>query len=188
MRIFVDAGHGGADPGASFNGLIEKEIALSISLRVAQKIEDFGHSVKLSRESDLFLSLNERAEKANEWLADVFLSVHLNADPDEDAPDMPEAQGYEAWIYPDSEMGCNLAERILSAMRFAFPDREVRGVKSANFAVLRLTKMPAVLLEVAFIDTLDSARLTEVEVQERLAAAIAEGVQGFSIFETQGVV
>lgn len=188
MRIFVDAGHGGADPGASFNGLIEKEIALSISLRLAQTLEDNGHSVQLSRESDIFLSLNERAEKANEWLADVFLSVHLNADPDEDAPDMPEAKGYEAWIYPESEKGSAVAECILAAMRFAFPDRQVRGVKSANFAVLRLTKMPAVLLEVAFIDTLESARLTEVEIQERLAAAIAEGVQGFSNIEARGVV
>jgi N-acetylmuramoyl-L-alanine amidase len=188
MRIFIDPGHGGLDPGASVNGLIEKDIVLEISLRLAGRLKNLGHLVKISRATDFFLDLSTRAQAANEWLADAFVSVHLNADADEDGPGMPEAKGYEFWIYPGSAQGRKLAGRINDSVALAFPDRRARGIKEANFAVLRLTKMPAVLLELAFIDTVESQRLKDAEVQELLAAAVAKGVHLYSTDLFQGVV
>lgn len=180
MRIFIDPGHGGADPGATFGDLIEKEIALAISLRLRDRLEAGGHRVEMSRKTDFFVHLEARARMANEWLADVFLSIHLNADPDPDEPGMPEAQGSEFWIYPGSVYGSGLASSIDHAIAIDFPDHPARGIKRAKFAVLRLTKMPAVLLELAFIDTEKSGVLKDPDVQELLAASIAVGVHHYS--------
>ncbi len=180
MRVFIDPGHGGADPGATFGDLIEKQIVLSISVRLAQKVEDLGHRVEMSRKTDFFLHLEARARAANDWLADVFLSIHLNADADPDEPGMPEAQGSEFWIYPGSVHGSGLASSIDHAIAIDFPEHPARGIKRANFAVLRLTKMPAVLLELAFIDTEKSGVLKDPDVQELLATSIAVGVHHYS--------
>lgn len=188
MRVFIDPGHGGMDPGATFNNLVEKEIVLNIGHRLADKLVEGGHLIKMSRTDDIFLNLAFRADRANEWLADVFISLHLNADPDEDKPGMAEAKGYEFWIYPESENGNRLAGFINTSVAWYFPETRARGIKSANFAVLRLTKMPAVLLELAFIDTNESTRLTEDVTQQRLAEAIAQGLDNYSNYEFKGVV
>lgn len=188
MRVFIDPGHGGTDPGATFGDLIEKDIALGISLRLRDRLEAQGQKVELSRKTDFFLHLEARAKMANEWLADVFLSIHLNADPDPDEPGMPEAQGSEFWVYPGSWKGTGLATHIDHAISLDFPDHPARGVKEANFAVLRLTKMPAVLLELAFIDTVKSGALKDPEVQELLAASITEGVRGYGEGHPETVV
>jgi N-acetylmuramoyl-L-alanine amidase len=160
--------------------LIEKQIVLSISVRLADRLESIGHQVQMSRSTDVFLALQSRADQANEWLADIFLSVHLNADPDPDEPGMPEAKGSEFWIYPGSIKGLGLATLIDHALSIIFPNHPARGIKEANFAVLRLTKMPAVLMELAFIDTIESGRLKDPEVQEQLAISIADGVTRYS--------
>ena len=180
MRVLIDPGHGGTDPVATFGDLIEKELALEISLRLRGRLEAQGHKAELSRKTDFFLHLEARAMMANEWLADVFLSIHMNADADLDLPGMPEAKGSEFWIFPGSEKGAVLAGHIDHAISTDFPDHPARGVKEANFAVLRLTKMPAVLLELAFIDTKKSGVLKDPDVQELLAASITVGVQKYA--------
>ncbi len=179
MRVFIDPGHGGADPGATFNDLIEKDICLEVSLRIAAGFKGRGHFVEMSRKSDFFVNLQRRPREANDWAADVFLSIHLNADPDPDDPGMPEAKGSEFWIYPGSFKGRRVAESINLQMAKQLPAHPRRGVKEANFAVLRLTKMPAVLLELAFIDTVTSTRLRESNVQDRFALAVVDGVQDY---------
>ena len=188
MRVFIDPGHGGTDPGATFGDLIEKELALGISLRLRDRLEARGHKAELSRKTDFFVHLEARARMANEWLADVFLSIHLNADADADEPGMPEAHGSEFWIYPGSRKGAGLAAHIDHAIATDFPDHPARGVKEANFAVLRLTKMPAVLLELAFIDTEKSGALKDPTTQDLLAASITAGVSKYSEGEPGAVV
>jgi N-acetylmuramoyl-L-alanine amidase len=180
MKLFIDAGHGGDDSGASFNDLEEKTIALEISKRIAERAKLLDYTVKMSRETDLFLDLSTRANLANEFESDLFVSVHLNADRDPDDPDSPEAKGYEFWIYPGSVEGRKLASYIERSMIVAFPKRRPRGIKEANFAVLRETKMPAVLLELAFIDTEESYRLKDEGVQEMIAAAVIAGLFFYS--------
>jgi N-acetylmuramoyl-L-alanine amidase len=181
MRVYIDPGHGGDDPGAVHGELVEQDIALSISGSLEENLRDLGHEVLLSRRDDVTISLHGRASMANEWKADVFLSIHLNADPDPDLPGMPEAHGHEFWIYPGSFKGLRLAEAINKAFVFAFPDQPARGIKEANFAVLRLTEMPAVLLELAFIDTALATRLKQPVIQARIAGAISSGVHYYKI-------
>jgi len=181
MRVFIDPGHGGADPGASHGDLVEKDLVLKISQRLDDHLKDLGHDTLMTRVADSTFDLAARAEKANLWGAEIFLSIHLNADPDPDQPGMSEALGHEFWIYPGSFKGLRLAEALNKAFVFAFPAYPARGVKEANFAVLRLTQMPAVLLELAFIDTAIATRLRLPVVQERIAGAISSGVHYYAI-------
>ncbi len=187
MRVFIDPGHGGQDPGATFNGLVEKDIVLQISMRLVARLKKMGHECLVSRGGDYFVPLSQRADMSNQWKAQAFLSVHLNADPDADLPGMPEADGHEFWIYPQSFQGLRLAEAINKNVAMSFPEHANRGIKEGNFAVLRLTKCPAVILELAFIDTLASSRLVLPTIQERLAQAISGGVSYYSILTTGGV-
>ena len=80
VKIFIDPGHGGTDPGAVGNGLLEKDLTLSISLKIRNLLNGYENTqVKLSRDKDITLSLKERTDMANAWGADYLLSVHINA-------------------------------------------------------------------------------------------------------------
>lgn len=179
MRVFLDPGHGGKDPGATFGDLIEKQVVLEVAEKTRGMLFGLGHTVLMSRFEDSFVNLKARADLANGSLADVFISLHLNADPDPDLPGMPEAHGHESWIYPKSERGRTLAQSIEEKLQLFFPGEPARGIKEANFAVLRLTKMPAVLLELAFVDTLEAGRLKDADIQAGLSKAISGGVDAY---------
>src|SRR5699024_12680369 len=79
VRIFIDPGHGGSDPGASANGLQEKDVTLDIALKTRDILNEqySGHTVKLYRTEDITKSLNERTNEANNWGAQFFVSIHI---------------------------------------------------------------------------------------------------------------
>ncbi len=177
MKIFVDPGHGGADAGATFGPLREKDVTLGVGLALCESLQSKNHITSISRLSDYRVPLHRRARLANQNKSDLFISLHTNADPDPDQVGDLEARGSEIWIYPGSKKGRKLAEAIALAVPVFFPGRTWRGIKEANFAVLRLTSMPAVLVELAFIDTEESSRLYDRNVQGRIAETIAAGVE-----------
>ena len=82
QRVFLDAGHGGKDPGASHNGISERDITLDIARRVGRLLQNNGLEVRYSREKDRSLSLTERTRMANAAKADIFVSIHVNASQD----------------------------------------------------------------------------------------------------------
>jgi N-acetylmuramoyl-L-alanine amidase len=180
MKICLDAGHGGHDPGATFNGVLEKTIALEMAQRLRICLFGKGHEVRLTREDDVFISIGSRARFANLMKADLFICLHMNADPDEDIPGMKEARGAEIWIYPKSRRGGMLAQAIGARIVGAFPDEPWRGVKEEEFGVLVMTSMPAVLIEMGFIDHSEtSRRMADPIVQRVMAEAIAQGVEDY---------
>lgn len=79
--VVIDPGHGGKDPGAMANGLREKDLNLQFALCLAERIKKLGFNVRLTREDDVYLKLRERTDLANQWQADMFISVHANALP-----------------------------------------------------------------------------------------------------------
>lgn len=79
--VVIDPGHGGKDPGAVANGIREKDVNLSISILLAQKLKKDGFDVRLTRDKDVYLTLQQRTDLANKWNADVFVSIHANALP-----------------------------------------------------------------------------------------------------------
>ena len=173
MKIFIDPGHGGTDSGAvGQNGTYESNVVLEVAMNLKKLLENNGHVAKCSRERDESVGLSERADMANAWGADLFVSVHANS-----ASDVA-AHGTETYCYPGAAAA---KERAVSVQRslVAYLGRADRGVKTANFAVLRETAMPAILVELAFLSNpTEEALLADAAFRQRCAAAIAAGIAG----------
>ena len=180
MRIVLDPGHGGEDSGATFHGLNEKDIVLDICLACLEKLQLF-HWVVLTRTSDLYIPLSDRTKIANWWKADLFVSVHCNADPDSDEPGMPEAKGEEIWVYPGSAMSLHVAQNVKEHVDSFFKDHPFRGIKeSAGLFVLNHTKMPAILIETGFIDNINEhGAFQEPLTRRRIGLTLARGLLNY---------
>lgn len=171
-KIFIDPGHGGSDSGAAGNGLREKDISLSIAKKLGYILARKGYKVKYSRDTDTFISLSERANIANKWGADLFLSIHCNAHSD------ISANGTECYTYSKSNSSTkDLSRRISSSISSKLEIRN-RGHKEANFAVLRLSNMSAVLIEAAFISNKYDANNLNLK-QDEFAQCIANQIDLF---------
>ncbi|WP_059103418.1 N-acetylmuramoyl-L-alanine amidase family protein [Shouchella shacheensis] len=150
-KIILDAGHGGRDPGAVGHGLREKDLVLAIAKEVEKRLTNYECDTRMTRSTDIFVALSERARIANSWGANVFVSIHVNAGG---------GTGVETFIHPVTPQA---TIRFQSAMHRGIVGQLAnvrdRGRKTANFAVLRETKMSAVLTENLFIDHAQDARL-----------------------------
>ena len=143
-KFIIDAGHGGSDSGATYNGRKESNDVLRLALRVGELLKKNGQTVLYTRESDKAVSLSERSAFENKNGCDYFVSIHRNAY----QPEM--AKGVEIHIYRNRSSAEQLANKVkLELINVGFVDRKV---KISNFHVLRETKNPAVLIEVGFID------------------------------------
>ncbi|MEG2786777.1 MAG: N-acetylmuramoyl-L-alanine amidase, partial [Romboutsia sp.] len=172
-KVFIDPGHGGEDSGALGNGNYEDDLNLSVAKKVQQKLEAKGIEVKMSRTSDEFISLGNRANMANQYKPDVFVSVHQNS------ADAISANGIETYYHTNKGDHQPYAKDIQNNAINETGARS-RGVKSANFAVLRETNMPAALFESGFItNPSESANLANSEYQDKLATGIANGVEKY---------
>ena len=164
IKVFIDAGHGGTDPGAVGNGLNEKDVVLNIAKKLGALLNGRGISIKYSRTTDTYLSLEDRARLANAWGADLFVSIHANSA-------TSSVRGTECYTHPTANtatktLSANISRSIAS--KFGIPNR---GHKEANFAVLRLSNMPAILVETAFISNSSDANLLNTR-QDDFANAI----------------
>jgi N-acetylmuramoyl-L-alanine amidase len=156
MLVVVDPGHGGSDSGATGNGLKEAALTLKLSKRLrAALLRDFDVHVEMTRSTDETVGLDQRAEMANHLRADYFVAVHINSGG---------GSGYEDFVHRSAApTGKTARERaaIHNAVTAFMSSKGMpdRGKKTANFAVLRETTMPAVLTENLFIDNSGDARL-----------------------------
>lgn len=170
--IVIDPGHGGKDPGATGGGVREKDIALDVAKKVRVHLRAAGYSVILTREQDKFVSLGNRAAEANMWGADLFVSIHCNSAPNSSA------NGMEVYVHTFRGADSTRAAHAIYDRLLPVSGLKGRGVKANNYAVLRETKMPAVLVELAFISNDgDRAKLVSDEWKERAAEAIADGIK-----------
>lgn len=180
-RIVVDPGHGGDDPGAiGPSGLREKDVNLAVSLHLRDRLEELGADVLMTRETDRSVAppgsstreeLQARVDIANNWPAEVFISVHSNS------WIRPDKRGTEAYHAREaSPESIRLARLIHQEMvrRLNLPDG---GVRAANFYVIRHTHMPAQLTEIAYISNpVEEPLLADPQFQKEVAVAIASGV------------
>jgi len=173
VKLALDAGHGGNDPGAVGNGLKEKDLTLYRVLKTAQilKANYLDIEILLTRSKDETVSLQKRCDLANSWGADFFLSDHVNAGG---------GTGFESYRLPGAtastvQKHSAIHNEIMNFLKsYSLRDR---GTKTANFYVLKYTKMPAVLIECLFIDNSKDANLLKQQAfQDNLAAAIARGI------------
>lgn len=156
MKLYLDPGHGGTDPGAQGSGLTEKDITLAIALEIQHILtNDYEDAeVKMSRTSDKTVSLAGRTNEANSWGADYFLSIHCNSF-------NGSAQGYEDYIYTSLSDSSKTGKYrdTLHIEVINLNQLHDRGQKKANFHVLRESSMPAMLSENGFIDNYHDAAL-----------------------------
>lgn len=167
--------NGGYDPGAvAFDGLREKDVVLDISKRLASKLRSFDMDVVLTRETDVYVPLLERAYTANEANADLFVSIHTNS------VTSRQAHGAEVLVYSLASSSVPVAEDIL--FNLTELGLRSRGIKPRpKLIVLKRTDMPAVLVEPAFVSCdhgVDYQILRSPYGLDQLADAITRGVLG----------
>lgn len=174
--LLLDAGHGGSDPGASANGIVEKNMNLTIMQKVANELEGSGIKVYLTRDSDTYPSNNSRAQIANE-IADAMVSIHMNSG-------VATANGTEV-LYKvhsnDTGSGLTsqkLAELIQNSIISATGNNN-RGTKHrTDLLILNTTTVPAVIVETIFISNPgDALKITQTEYQNTIAQAIADAIE-----------
>jgi len=168
-KVTIDAGHGGYDGGANYNGRLEKNDNLEIALAVGELLEQNGIEVGYTRITDVYDSPNEKARIANEQGSDLFVSIHRNSSPNPNT-----YSGVETLLYEESGLKQDVANAIneeLAKVGFNNLGLNVRK----DLTVLRRTQMPAVLVEVGFINTDADNQLLDNSFDEAVRA-IANGI------------
>lgn len=164
MKVFISAGHGGSDPGAVGNGLLEKDCNLYIALAFGSELEKAGVNVKYSRTKDENDPVTQEVIEANHFQADFAISFHNNAGG---------GIGSESYYYPGDMTGESLAG-IFEAVTVSMGAKS-RGAKTTNnLYFIRNTAMTAVLVESAFIDSKDYVRIDSYEKCNELGQKYAK--------------
>lgn len=167
--VVIDAGHGGSDFGATYLGRKEKDDTLRLALAVGNILEENGVNVIYTRTSDVYTSPAGKAAMANASGADYFLSIHRNSSPYDN-----QYTGVESLVYSKNGIAKTIAENINRELtRVGFVNQGIQ--ERPNLAVLRRTDMPAVLVEVGFINTDKDNIRFDTQFQE-IARAIANGL------------
>ncbi|WP_313168076.1 GBS Bsp-like repeat-containing protein [Streptococcus parasuis] len=189
--IYIDPGHGGVDSGASYGGVYEKNLALSVANKLKANLIQLGYQVLMTRTDDYSVDFKtERSQMANQSNADLFISIHFNATglPSSDATGIetywyqydPEYQPkINATMHNDptrlaeSEILANQVQTSLISGTGAVN----RGVRRDTFAVLRETAIPAILVELGFLDNpTELQKIKQDSYHTKLAAALAKGI------------
>jgi len=168
-KVTIDAGHGGYDGGANYNGRLEKNDNLEIALAVGELLEQNGVEVGYTRITDVYDSPNEKARIANEQGSDLFVSIHRNSSPNPNT-----YSGVETLLYEESGLKRDVANAINEELAKVGYNNLGLNVRK-DLAVLRRTQMPAVLVEVGFINTDADNQLLDNSFDET-ARAIANGI------------
>ena len=192
--IFLDPGHGGKDPGASYYNITEKELNMQVYQKLRKELEGLGYTVLSSRDSDVFVDfVTERSRMVNKTDSDIFISIHFNASgsPASNRSGIQtysyeEAAGYPSKInpywhnHPDRISESNRLAADIHSSLLAETGAKDAGLLQSSFAVLRETDKPAVLLELGYIDNFNENQQVRSDAyQNRLVAGIVKGIQKY---------
>lgn len=170
-KIIIDAGHGGYDNGATYNGRKEKDDNLSLALAVGEILANNGIEIGFTRVEDIYQSPVDKARIANQQDGDFFISIHRNSSP---APNT--YSGVQSLIFKEDSIMSQMAANInqeMAQVGYQNLGTELRQ----NLAVLRRSNMPAILVEAGFINTDADNMLFDQRFSET-AQAIADGIIG----------
>lgn len=170
MKIFINAGHGGTDPGAvSKNGTKEADVTKIVSSLLACQLIQNGFDVEFFQQKKSF---TEVSQAENTSKSDLFISLHCNSFTNENA------NGVEVLYYPTSAKGKNCAQVVQKELIKATKLKD-RGIKSRNdLHVLKRTKATAILIELAFVSNPNEEKMLK-EKPEIFANAIFEGIKKY---------
>lgn len=183
IKIVLDAGHGGTDPGAKgATGSQEKDVNLTLVRKVESLLTQEGFSVRLTRSDDQYVGLYDRSNIANAESADLFVSIHCNSAPTRDR------HGTSTYYYinqadpvivAQTEQRKKLAETMLQALveKMGLSNE---GVRQAAFVVIRETRIPAILIETAYINNPnEEVLLHDSAFQDQVAAGVKNGIRRY---------
>lgn len=185
--IVIDPGHGGEDPGkVGINDSLEKEINLAISLKLRELLEEEGYKVVLTREDDAGLygagdknkksaDMKKRCQIIEDAKADIVVSIHQNSFGQESV------HGAQVFYYEYSAEGEVLAKKIQESLRENVDTENNRNTKAdSSYYMLVHTPCPTVIVECGFLSNHEEAQLLESEeYQEKIAAAVCEGIKSY---------
>ena len=183
VKIVIDAGHGGYDAGATYNGRREKDDTLALALAVGEILEAQGYDVIYTRTDDVYDSPVQKARIGNESGADFFVSIHRNS-----SPSPNQYNGVQTLIYNNAGLKATMAENVNKELE-QVGYRNINVVERPDLAVLRRTKMPAILVEAGFINSDEDNNLFDTKFSET-AEAIARGIDetirdaGYTVSQT----
>lgn len=169
VKIVIDAGHGGYDAGATYNGRREKDDTLALALAVGEILEAQGYDVVYTRTDDVYDSPVQKARIGNESGADFFVSIHRNS-----SPTPNQYNGVQTLIYNNAGLKATMAENVNKELE-QVGYRNINVVERPDLAVLRRTRMPAILVEAGFINSDVDNNLFDTKFSET-AEAIARGI------------
>ena len=172
VEIILDAGHGGFDKGATYDGFVEKDQVLQLTKDVGERLSQKGYVVKYTRTEDVYASPYEKAEKANQLGGDYFISLHRNYAVEDNL-----YNGVQALVYSfeTSKEAIDMGESLVNELeKVGFQNLGLEEVP--DLIVLRETDMPAVLLEVGFINSDKDNEIWATKYDE-IIEAIVMGIQ-----------
>ncbi|WCN37531.1 N-acetylmuramoyl-L-alanine amidase family protein [Aneurinibacillus uraniidurans] len=172
VKIVLDAGHGGKDSGAVGNGLQEKDLTLGMAQKLADLLRnDSKFELVMTREGDTYPTLQDRANLANKEQADLFMSIHINSGP-------ATATGTETYYYAGGS-GKDYATIVHKHLLKATGALD-RKVRTANFYVIKYTKMPSILVEIGFItNASEAAKMKDEDFQQGVADSLYTGIKEY---------
>jgi N-acetylmuramoyl-L-alanine amidase len=172
--IVIDPGHGGKDPGATSDyGYNEKTVNFDVALQVAQILRDKGHRIIMTRDSDEFIELEERAAIANRSKAAIFVSIHA------DSCATSSKNGFTIYV---ARSGSSASTRLANAIDNCMAQTGIssNSIRQADYRVLTHTRCPAVLIELGYLSNYwEAKQLKNISMQKQLAQAIADGVTDY---------
>jgi len=174
--IIIDPGHGGKDPGALGKVSQEKTINLQLALNLQTQILELMPEKKviLTRDSDIFVSLKERARFTQQYEDSIFISLHANSST------FVSASGYEIFYTKKLDNNKKLARTILENIESDFPSLRNRGLKNGNLYVLNNSMVPSVLIEIGFISNEEEEKLiNSPDFILKLSQTIAKALKNY---------
>ncbi len=181
--IIIDAGHGGRDPGSVSHRekYEEKSLTLSTAFLVRDHLKKLGYQTVLTRNHDIYVPLVTRADIANDLGAHLFVSIHYNFSTSRDVEGI-EVYYFKEEKHPGSDRitkSRQLANKVLASV-IEGTSAKSRGIKQANFAVIRETKMPAILIEAGFLSNPgEREKINDPNYLRKLSLGIAKGVDKY---------
>lgn len=167
--VVLDAGHGGPNPGAVYNGRRESDDSLALALEVGSILEENGVDVHFTRTTDIYESPYQKAMEANQTGADYFVSIHRNS-----SPYPNQYSGIESLVYSGYGEAARMAYNINAQLeQIGFVNHGVN--ERPNLVVLNSTQMPAVLVEAGFINNDEDNQMFDERFFD-IARAIADGI------------
>lgn len=169
--VVIDPGHGGTDRGCASYGLKEKNLNLDVSRRLRSELSKRGVRSRMTRSKDVFVSLSRRAVISNSYRRPIFVSIHHNANKKR------WVKGLETYYL--SNKGRVLANKIQRNITKVSPMPNRKTIRK-NFAVLRLTNAPAVLVELGYLSNpIENKVIKKSYYRQRLAKAIADAIVSY---------